>query len=290
MNILVCVKPVPDVSIVLLAPDMSQIDSGDLVYVVNPPDMIAVEAAVQIKERVGNSQITLVSIAPPQTKRLLHHCLAVGADNAVLVWDKELSNVDGFITATILSRAVALSQYDLILCGDTAADTEAGQVGGMLAEMVGIPLVSKVVNIEVSPRHDRVIVDGKLEGGKRQIVEVILPALLSVDASLTEPRYSSLPSLIAALRKDIKEYDVRAIGISPAEVGSRGSRTTVTTLSTPKPRPKKLFTPDSTLSAEERMRLVISGGVTKKKENLFEDSPEGLSMKFIEFLRQANIL
>lgn len=290
MNIVVCVKPVPDVSIISLDTDMGHIDGDDLVYIINPCDMVAVEKAVLMKEKDGVSQVTLVSMAPPSTKRLLRRCLAIGADEAILLWDNSFDNSDSYTTATILAKAIGSLQYDLVLCGQKAIDTEAGQVGGIIADMLGIPLVSRVVKVEASPSSKEVIVESKLEKGNREQIGVILPALLTVEVELDELRYASLPSLMASLKEDIKEYDLRALGLSYEEVGSKGSKTRVVSLSLPKPRPKKLFTPDSSLPAAERMRLVMSGGVTEKRKDLFEGSPKELSSKLVEFLKQTNIL
>lgn len=287
MNIVVCVKAVPDVNIISLDPNTSHIDNDDLVYIVNPYDMVAVEEAVRIKEKDGVSQVSLVSVAPPSNERLLRRCLAVGADEAMLLWDSAFDNSDSYATAVILAKAIGTLKYDLILCGRKSIDTEAGQVGSIIAEMLDIPSVLRVVNIEVSFSGKEVTVERKLERGNRERIEVMLPVLLSVELGLNEPRYASLPSLMASLRKNIKKYDLRALGLSYEEVGSEGSKTRVIALSPPRPRPKRLFTPDSSLSAAERMRLVMSGGVPKKMENLFEGNPKELSRRFIEFLGQV---
>ena len=289
MNIVVCVRPVPDPSIVSLDSHTGHIDSNDLVYMVNPSDMVAVEEAVRIKERNGNSQVTLVSMAPPPTEKLLHHCLALGADEAILVWDKGLDSSDSYATALILAKAISSLQYDLILCGSRAVDTQAGQVGYIVAEMLGTPIVSRVVGIGVSPQGDKVTVESKLEGGNREKIEIVLPALLAVEAGLNEPRYASLPSLMAGLRKSVKKFNLSELRLSPEEVGSKGAKIRVVALSAPKPRPKKLFTPDSSLSAAERTRLIMSGGVPQKAKSLFEGSAKEVSSKFIEFLNQVNI-
>ena len=286
MNIVVCVKPVPDVSIISLDPNTSLINSDDLVYIVNPYDMVAVEEAVRIKEGDGASQVTLMSVAPPSTKRFLRRCLAIGADEAMLFWDSSFANSDSYATGVILAQAIGSLQYDLILCGQKAIDTEAGQVGSVIAERLDIPLVSRVVEIDVSSNCKKVTVESKLEKGNREKVEVVLPALLTVEVDLNEPRYAGLPSLMAGLRKDIKEYDLKALGLSYEEVGSQGAKTRTVALSPPRPRPKKVFTPDSHLSAEERMRLIISGGVTQKRGDLLQGNPGNIASSVVQFLRE----
>ena len=290
MNIAVCVKPVPDTSVVALDPNTGLINDDDLVYIVNPYDMVALEEAVRIKERDGTSRVTLISVAPPSAKRLLPRCLAVGADKAMLLWDKSFENSGSYTTGVILAKAIASGQYDLVLCGQKAVDTEAGQVGSVIAERLGIPLVSRVVKIDISPESNKADIESKLEKGNRARIEVFLPALLTVELDLNEPRYASLPSLIAGLRKDITEYNREALGLSYEEVGSEGTRTSTTALSLPKARPKKIFTPDSHLSAEERLRLVISGGINQKQSDVLEGDREKIASTVVQFLSEKNFL
>ncbi len=290
MNIAVCIKPVPDVSIVTLDPNTGHINSDDLVYIVNPYDMVALEEAVRIKEKDGTSRVTLISMAPPSAKRLLRRCLAMGADEIMLLWDKSFENSDSYATGVILARAIGSGQYDLILCGQKAIDTEAGQVGSIIAERLDIPLASRVIIIDISPGVKKADIESKLEKGNRARIEVFLPALLTVELDLNEPRYASLPSLMAGLRKDITECDRETLGLSYGEVGSEGSRTRTAALSLPKPRPKKVFTPDSNLSAEERLRLVISGGVTQKQSDVLEGDRGKIAATVVQFLSEKKFL
>ena len=285
MNIVVCVKPVPDVSIISVDPDKGSIDCDDLVSTVNPYDLVATEEAVRIKEREESAHITLMSMTLPTNKKLLQRCLALGADEAVLLWDDCFDKSDSFATASVLAKALSSLDFDLVLCGQKAADTEDGQVGSIIADILDIPLVGRVVEVEVASNGKALTVESKLEKGNREQVEVTLPALLTVERDLNEPRYASLPSFMASLIYDVREYTMGELGLSREEVGSRGSKTEVMALSIPKPRPKKPFTPDSSLSAAERMKLIMSGGITKKKTDLFEGNPEELSSKFIEFLK-----
>ena len=286
MNIAVCIKPVPDVSIVTLDPHTGLISSDDLVYIVNPYDMVALEEAVRIKERDGTSGITLISMAPPPAKRMLRQCLAMGADEAVLLWDKSFENSDSYATGVILVKAIGSGKYDLVLCGQKAIDTEAGQVGSVIAAKLGIPLASRVVKIDISPDAKKAYIESKLEKGNRARIEVLLPAVFAVELDLNEPRYASLPSLMAGLRKDITECNREILGLSYGEVGTEGSRAGTVALSLPKPRPKKVFTPDSSLSAEERLRLVISGGITQKQSNVLQGDPDKIAATVVQFLSE----
>ena len=290
MNIVVCVKPVPDVNVVSLNPHTNSIDSDDLVYIVNPYDAVAVNEAVRIKESTGVGQVTLVSMAPPDTKRLLHHCLAMGADDCMLLWDTGFDASDSYATAKILAKAIIPLQYDLILCGKEAIDDEAAQTGGVLAELLGIPWVSRVGEIQATSEHNKIKVVRKLERGKRELCEVNLPALLSVDVEPSEAKYASLPSLLTALRKDIQEYDLKALGLTSRDVGTLGSKVRIVSMSPAKPRVKKVFTPDSSLPPEERVRLLMTGGVTKKGSDFLEGDPKNVASSIVQFLTKEKLL
>lgn len=287
MNIAVCIKPVPDTSVVTLDPDTGLVNGDDLVYIVNPHDMVALEEAVRIKERFSDSRITLVSVASPPMKRLLHQCLALGADEAVLIWDKDLENYDSYATGVILAKYLASGQYDVILCGQKAIDTEAGLTGSVIAEKLGIPLVSRIVKIDITPDAKKADVESKLEKGNRAQIEVLLPTLFTVELDLNEPRYASLPSLITGLRKDIIDCGKETLGLS---YGEADPKTETVALSLPKPRPKKIFTPDSQLSAEERLRLVISGGVTQKQSDVLEGNANNIAATVVQFFNEKKFI
>jgi electron transfer flavoprotein beta subunit len=289
VNIAVCIKPVPDVSIVTLDPNTGLINRDDLVYILNPYDMVAVEEAVRIKERDGNSRVTLISMAPPSVKGLLRRCLAIGADEAMLLHDESFENSDSYVTGVILAKAIGSVQYDLVLCGQKAVDTEAGQVGSVIAEKLDIPLVSRVVKIDISPDARKADIESKLEKGNRARIEILLPAVFAVELDLNEPRYASLPSLMAGLRKDITECNREMLGLSYGAVGAEGSKTKAANLSLPRPRPKKVFTPESSLSAEERLRLVISGGITQKQGDVLQGDRDKIAATVVQFLSEKKI-
>jgi len=290
MNTVVCVKLVPAINIALLNPYTNSFDDNDLVYIVNPYDAAAVEEAVRIKESIGVGRVTLVSMASPQTKRLLHHCLALGVDESILLWDIGFDASDSYATAKTLAKAIIPLQYDLVLCGQKAVDDEAAQVGAVLAEILGIPWVSRIGEIQTTGEPNRIKVVRKLEKGKRELCEVNLPALLSVDIEPGEAKYPSLPSLLTALRKEIREYDLKALGLTSKDVGVWGSKVRIISMSPAKPRVKKVFTPDSALPPEERVRLLMTGGVTKKGGDFLEGDPKSIASTVVQFLSKENLL
>jgi electron transfer flavoprotein beta subunit len=290
MNITVCVKPVPDSSIIAVDARTGCIDDNDLVYIINPCDMVAVEEAIRIKKRDGVSHVTALSITHPRNKRLLRRCLAIGADEARLLWDSSFNNLDSYATGVLLAGAIGSLPYDLILCGQKALDTEAGQVGSVIAERLGMPLVSRVAGIDVSPCGKKVMVESKLEKGNRVRVEVVLPTVLTVEADLNEPRYASLPSLMAGLSAAIREYNLNELGPHPEQAGSKEPRTKTVSMSPPKRRPKRVFTPDASLSASERLHLIMSGGVTQKQSDVLEGAPESIASTVVSFFNEKKLL
>jgi electron transfer flavoprotein beta subunit len=290
VNIIVCVKPVPDPGIISVNPHTGAIENDDLVYIINPCDKVAIEEAVRIKEKNGEAHITLISVAHPSMKRLLRKCMDSVVDKAMLIWDKDFDRLDSFATGILLAGIIGTLDHDLILCGQKALDTEAGQVGSVIAESLQIPLASRIVSVHVSTESKKLDIQSKLEKGNREKAEVGFPAVLTVETDLNEPRYASLPSLMDGLRKDIKEYDLKAFGLSYEEIVGKDVKTQTVGLATPKPRPKKIFTPDSQLSADERMRLIMSGGVTQKQSDVLKGDPKNVASTIIQFLNEKKFL
>jgi electron transfer flavoprotein beta subunit len=290
VNIVVCVKQVPDTSIPIeLNHQTNSLKIDDLVFVINPCDRLAVEEALRVKERCGSGQVIVVSMGMPSVERILRKCLAVGADEAILLCDSAFDDSDSYATAVVLAKAISSLQYDLVLCGARSLDNNAGLVGPAIAEMLGIPLVSEVTKIEYVDREE-VKVHKRLEKGDKAIVGASIPVLLTMEAGVSESRYASLPSLIAAQRKDIEQFDLAALGLSFGVVGSRASKTNVLAVELARPRAKKLFSPDSSLPAAERMRLVMSGGMTSKSSELLEGQPDDIALRLVQFLQQHKVV
>jgi len=293
MQIVVCVKQVPDtdgpIGLDTVANDIKR---EGLPYVLNPCDRLAAEEATLIRERCGDGGVIALCMGPPSATEVLRTCLAMGADRAILLCDPALENSDSCVTGVVLARAIAALRlpYHLILCGARAVDTNAGLTGPTIAEILRIPLVTEVVRIDVHGR-EKATVHKKLEAGNRAVIETPLPALLTVETGINKPRYLKLRSRLSASQKQIEQYDLKALGLLPDEVGLTGSKTRVVGVAPPKVRGKKLFTPDSSLSAAERMRLIMSGGIAQKASSgLLEGDPKTLASKFVEFLRQKKLL
>ncbi len=291
MNIIVCVKQVPDTNVALEPdPKTKSVKSDDVVWVVNPHDLLAVEAAVRLKEKHGG-EVTLLSLGQAEARMALKKCLSLGADKAFLLSDPAFADSDSYSTGVTLSKAISAIPHDLVLCGAQAADTNAGLTGAVIAETLGLPLVSGVTQIEAAPEQKKLTVQRKLERGNREVVETVLPAVLTIEAGINEPRYASLPALMEGLRKEIAEQDLKKLGLALGEVGAKGCKTRVLAIAPPRPRPKRLFTPDSSLSAAERMRLVMSGGLAEKSGgDVLQGNPKDVAAKIIQFLKKEKIV
>lgn len=287
MNIIVCVKQVIDTEHLTRIVGERSIDDPDLPRVVNPCDLVAVEEALQLKNRGIADEIILVSMGFSSTRDTLYRCLAMGADRAILLCDPAFEGSDSYATATLLVKAIGSLDYGLIFCGQKAFDTKAAQVGYYLAEMLGIPIIRGAMKVEV-PSGEKVIVQRKLRGGYREVLEASLPALVAVEEGLNEPRYVSQRAIARARAKEVKEYDMKALGLSPEDVGQRGSKTEVTSLS--RPRPKRIFVPDSSLPALERLVQVEAGGFKQREGSTITGIPQEVASRLVEILLGKKLL
>ena len=290
MNIVVCIKQVLDTEGPVNVDSEGVIDSLRLSSIVNPCDLVALEEALHLRESYGFAQVVVVSMGDPTAERAMRQCLAMGADRAVLLCDRAFEDSDSHATALALARAINHLEHGLVLCGQRAIDTRAGQVGFILADMLSIPMVSAVIKVELAPDLKQATVHRRLEKGDREVVEVPLPALLSVDMELNSPRHPDLRRVIAAQTARIEQYDCQALELNPEEVGARGSKIITIKRSRPRPKPKKVFTPDSKLSAAERMRLVMLGGVTERKGDMLEGDPKDVASQLVRFLVEQRIV
>ena len=226
MDIIVCVKHVPETAEAEITIDSSgkRIQTEDLVFDINEWDDYALEEAVLLKEKLGGS-VTAITVGTEETDSTLRKCLARGADKAMRLTDKAFEGSDGYATAKILQSVIKDLPYDLILTGALAGDDGYGQVGATLAELLGIPHATMVKKIEPTEEHARV--NRELEGGLEETVEVKLPALLTIQTGINEPRYVSIMGIRKARSKEIKVLNLKELGLKEDEVGEAGSWMTV---------------------------------------------------------------
>jgi electron transfer flavoprotein beta subunit len=222
MNIVVCVKRVPDTAEADVSIDKTgkNIDKSGLVFDLNEWDSYAIEEAIRLKEKLGGT-VTVLSMGGEESNETLRKCLAMGADEAARLTDPAFDESDGYVTAKILAEAIRKIPYDLILTGTQTEDDGYGQVGVALAELLGIPHASLVTRIEIQGK--KVKANRELEGGLEEVVEMDLPAVLTIQTGINEPRYVSIMGIRKVAKKEIKTFGVSDLNLEAEEVGLAGS-------------------------------------------------------------------
>ncbi|MGD0917034.1 MAG: electron transfer flavoprotein subunit beta/FixA family protein [Thermodesulfobacteriota bacterium] len=222
MNIIVCIKRVPETTDADVIIDKSgkDIEKSGLVFDLNEWDSYAIEEAILLKEKMGGT-VTVISMGGEESNESLRKCLAMGADDALRLTDPAFGGSDGFATAKVLAEAIRKIPHDLVFTGVQAEDDGYGQVGVALAEILGIPHVSLVNRLEVQDK--KVKAHRELEGGLEEVVEVDLPALLTIQTGINEPRYVSIMGIRKVAKKEIKTLGISDINLEAEEVGLSGS-------------------------------------------------------------------
>ena len=214
MKILVPAKRVPDPnSTIKVKPDGSGIVTEGLKWVINPFDEIAIEEALRIKEKVSGSEVVLVGIGSKASSEQLRTGLAMGADRAILVVNEE--PIDSLAVARILQKLVTDEKADLVLMGKQAIDADSSQAGQMLAELLGWPQATFASKIELGADQKSAQVTREVDGGL-EVLALSVPAVITADLRLNEPRYASLPGIMKARKKELKEIPVADLGIDVA--------------------------------------------------------------------------
>lgn len=223
MEILVCARRVPDTSEneIELNSSGNDIERDELVYSINEADNYAVEEALQIAARIGGN-VTVVTVGGEDDEEILRRQMAMGANHGVLLTDDAFAGSDGRGIASILKRFVQKGSYDLVLTGVQAEDG-AAQVGGMLAAMLDYPFASLVSSIEVL-EGKKLKISREIEGGNREINEIDLPCVLSIQTGINEPRYVGMRGIRAVASVPIPTYGAPDLGIDPSAVGQAAAK------------------------------------------------------------------
>ena len=232
MKIVVCVKQVPDTETrVQIAPEGNAIVESDVNWIVSPYDEFAIEEALKIKEAQGG-EVVVVTVGPDRALSALRTGLAMGADSAVHVKDPALDGADTLATARALAGALkTLAPVDLVLCGQQGVGGDHSQVPGLLAEMLDLPQVTVAVKLDV--QDGKAVVEREIEGA-RETWETSLPAVISAQKGLNEPRYASLKGIMAAKKKPLQVLDAAGVGLDAA---AAASKVKVTAMELPPARP-----------------------------------------------------
>ncbi len=253
MKIVVCVKQVPDTETrVKVGASGKEISEADVAsWIVSPYDEFAIEEALKIKEAKGG-EVVLVTVGPERAQAALRTGLAMGADSALHVRDAALDAADTLATARALAAAIkTVAPFDLVLCGQQGVGGDNSQIPGMLAELLDLPQVTVAVKIEI--QDGKAQVERESDGG-REVWETPLPAVISAQKGLNEPRYASLKGIMAAKKKPIQVLTAAAIGLDAAALAPKLS---ICGLELPPARPPvKMIEGDPETQAKELVRLL----------------------------------
>ena len=256
MKIVVCAKQVPDTTEVKLDPKTNTLIRDGVPSIINPDDKAGIEAALQLKEKVGGT-VTVISMGPPQADAALREALAMGCDEAILVTDRAFGGADTWATSSTIAAALKKVDYDVIITGRQALDGDTAQVGPQIAEHLGIPQVSYAEEI-MEASDDKLVVKRQFED-RYHVIEVKTPCLITALAELATPRYMTVHGIFDAYReKEVKVWTLEELKdtVDMANIGLKGSPTNVKQSFTKQAKGKGLYYKD--LSAEEAVETIVA--------------------------------
>ena len=233
MNIIVCIKQVPDTTDVKIDQKTGTLIREGVPSIVNPDDKHAVEEALKLREKFGGS-VTALSMGPPQAEDALREVSAMGVDEMILLSDRSFAGADTWATSYTLGEAVKKIGFDLVICGREAIDGDTAQIGPQLAEHLRVPQITYVRKVEVG--DGKILCERTLEDGYER-VEASLPALITVISDLNKPRYPSVRGIVEAYReKQVTVWNAADINADPNSIGLDGSPTEVQKTFAPEPK------------------------------------------------------
>ena len=232
MNIVVCIKQVPGTTEIKIDPETNTLVREGVESIINPFDTYALEEGVRLKERCGG-KVTAITMGPPQAENALRETISLGADEAILISDRVFAGSDTWATSYVLSRALAkIADYDVIICGKQTLDGDTGQVGSGLSEMLGVPFVAYVSKVD-EIKEGYIRVHRMVEEGY-EVLEMALPAVITVVKEINVPRLPSLRGSMKAKTAQIPVWTAADIGVEEDKAGIAGSPTRVVKIFFPK--------------------------------------------------------
>jgi len=237
MHAIVCIKQVPDTTEVKVNPETGTLIREGVPSIINPFDTYAIEEALRLREKFSG-RVTVVSMGPPQAEDALREAIAMGADEAILLSDRAFAGADTLATAYTLAEAIRhIGDYDLVICGRQAIDGDTGQVGPGIANRLGIPQLTYVSRIRQVDLENKAITVERLVEEGCEVVASTLPAVVTVNKDINQPRYPDFKGVIRSRGVDIPVWDAGVLeGADPAQCGLDGSPTRVVRVFTPPPR------------------------------------------------------
>jgi electron transfer flavoprotein beta subunit len=292
MNALVLVKEITDTDVwIEIDPVSLQPDPKDLVFEANPSDLAALGAAANLIRARGNGSVTALLLGSRSSQKALRRCLDYGADRAIHLMCEQIEDVESHQVASILFQSVKRLElpHDLIFAGHQGSDCgwANGCIGIQVAAMMGLPHLSGVSGITWGSESNELIVTCMEDFGTRTTWKCHPPLALIMHPETCSPEYPSLEMSLEALNIDVEQVDLMPFDLEPSRIKKRIRHLGT---SRPKPRPRKVFTPDSSLSAAERIRSIMGGGLKQKRSEFLEDSPEELAAKIVDFLTEKKLL
>ncbi|MGF6906417.1 electron transfer flavoprotein subunit beta [Fusobacterium sp. PH5-44] len=225
MNIVVCIKQVPDTTEIKLDPIKGTLIRDGVPSIMNPDDKAGLEEALVLKDKY-NAHVTVITMGPPQAEAILREAYAMGVDRAILLTDRKFGGADTLATSNTIAAALKKLDIDLIIAGRQAIDGDTAQVGPQIAEHLGLPQVSYVKEMEYAEASKTLTIKRAVEDGY-YLMEVELPALVTVLTEANSPRYMRVKGIVEAFDKPIETWTFEDISIDENIVGLKGSPTKV---------------------------------------------------------------
>lgn len=232
MKIVLPIKQIPAIDKVKMDPEKGTMIRDGVESMINPLDLHAIAGALNIKEKVGDSEVHVITMGPPKAEEALREALAIGCDKATLLTDRKFAAADTWATSRVLAEKIRkIGDVDLIICGEKAADGDTGQVGPGIASFLEWPVLTYVSDIEI---------DGDIAKVKRltetgyEYYESPLPLVITVEKEFSETRYPSIKGRMKAKKAEIPTWSNEELGIDESELGKNGSPTRVVKIFTPK--------------------------------------------------------
>lgn len=260
MNIIVCIKQVPETTEVKINPETNTLIREGVKSIINPFDMYALEESVRLKEKLGG-KVTVITMGPPQAEAALKEAISLGIDEGILVCDRAFAGSDTWATSYTLAAAIKkIGCFDLVICGKQASDGDTAQVGPGISAHLDIPQVTYVKKIEeINEKAMRV--ERMMEEGY-EIIESPLPALITVVKEINEPRLPSLKGMMKAKSAKITTWTQKDLNLDPQGIGLCGSPTQVVMIFTPPPRTGGMMLQGEAPEIAEKLVELLKGEIS----------------------------
>ncbi len=288
-RIVILISPVHDCRSPIIIGPGGMVASDSLRWILNPYDAVALEEGLRLRQIVPRCLVSVLSMAATPGDKIIRECLAAGADNAVRIWDDILEGVDPYTTASVLAAALRVEKFELVLGGSTRPDLRYGQVGPMVAELLGLPSITAARAVRHAADRDHVLVEKRVPG-RLLSLSCALPALITFEKG-PPLRYPTFPGRRRAQSASITVLDLDAVGLSRDAIASL-AKTSVERFTPPKPTRRSARASDSgSMSLAARFQKITRGGGEDRKESKIWECTDKVSIvKLAEHLLAEKIV